>query len=120
MLNLLELGTGHRHLCGLVFKPLHQRLQPFDFLLLQLVILLLLFPVQPFSFHKGGIIAGISHRCFIFDFVYHIHHPVQKHPVMGYDDHRPVIILQIPFQPADGRHIQVVGRLVQKQDIRLA
>ena len=38
---------------------------------------------------------------------------------MGYDDYGPVIILQIPFQPVNSRHIQMIGRLIQKKDIRL-
>ncbi len=37
---------------------------------------------------------------------------------MGYDDNRLVVILQIPLQPLNGWHVQVVGRLVQQHDIR--
>ena len=45
--------------------------------------------------------------------------PVQEIPVMGYDEHSSGIIEQIGFQPGDGIHIQVVGGLVQKDDIRM-
>ena len=46
------------------------------------------------------------------------HDAVQKIPVVGNDDNRPGVVHQIGFQPRDGFHVQVVGRLVQKDDIR--
>ena len=46
------------------------------------------------------------------------HDAVQKIAVVGNDDDRPGVVHQIGFQPCDGFHVQVVGRLVQKDDIR--
>ena len=46
-------------------------------------------------------------------------HPVQKITVMGYDEHGSAVIGEEGFQPPDGFHIQVVGGLIQKNDIRL-
>ena len=43
---------------------------------------------------------------------------VQKIAVVGDDDDRPGVVHQIGFQPRDGFHVQVVGRLVQKDDVR--
>ena len=45
--------------------------------------------------------------------------PVQEIPVMGHDEHSSGIVEQIGFQPGDGVHIQVVGGLVQKDEIRM-
>ena len=37
---------------------------------------------------------------------------------MGNDNDRPGVVHQIGFQPRDGFHVEVVGWLVQKDDIR--
>ena len=44
---------------------------------------------------------------------------VQEVTVVGYGNHRTFILLQMLFQPVDTFRVQVVGRLVQQQDIRL-
>ena len=44
---------------------------------------------------------------------------VQKIAVMRYDHNRSLIVHQKSLQPPDRFHIQMVGRLVQKQDVRL-
>ncbi len=44
---------------------------------------------------------------------------VQEVAVMGDDDHRAVSRVEHILQPADGMDIQVVGRLVQQQDVRV-
>ena len=44
---------------------------------------------------------------------------VQKIPVMGNHDDRVLEINQEILQPADGIQIQVVGRLVEQQDVRI-
>ena len=36
---------------------------------------------------------------------------------MGHDDDRSLIIQQIVFQPGDGFHVQMVGGLVQQDDV---
>ena len=38
---------------------------------------------------------------------------------MGYDEDSTGIIEQISFQPGNGIHIQMVGRLVQKNQVRM-
>ena len=45
--------------------------------------------------------------------------PVQKIPVMRHKQNRPWKILQITLQPHNRLRIQVVGRLIQQQNIRL-
>ena len=44
--------------------------------------------------------------------------PVQKVPVVGDDDDGPLIVHEEGFQPGDGMHVQMVGGLVQQDDIR--
>ena len=44
---------------------------------------------------------------------------IKKITVMGYNKYSSRIIQQISFQPGNAFHIQVVGRLIQKKDIRL-
>ena len=45
---------------------------------------------------------------------------IQEIAVVGYDDDRIVEINKEIFQPCDGIQVQVVGRLIQKKDIRVA
>ncbi|CAI8783898.1 protein of unknown function [Methylococcus capsulatus] len=44
---------------------------------------------------------------------------VEEMAVVGNDDHRAGPLVQHVFQPADGVDVQVVGRFVQQQDIRV-
>ena len=45
---------------------------------------------------------------------------IQEITVMGYHDHRIFKVDQKFFQPFDRTEIQVVGRLVEKKDVRIA
>ena len=38
---------------------------------------------------------------------------------MGNQNKRVLILLEVAFQPFNMLHVQIVGRLIQKQDIRL-
>jgi hypothetical protein len=42
---------------------------------------------------------------------------VQEIAIVGDGDDRAAVLLQVPFQPGHGLGIQVVGRLVQQQDV---
>ena len=66
-----------------------------------------------------AVVSGIAFRGSILDLVDHIRHVVKKHPVMGDHDHRSVIVFQVLLQPLHRGHVQMVGRLVQKHDVRL-
>ena len=46
-------------------------------------------------------------------------HHIQEVAVMGNDDHGAVARIQRLLQPADGVDIQVVGRFVEQQNIRV-
>ena len=46
-------------------------------------------------------------------------HLIQEIPVMGYHENHALITRQIVLQPVNHRFIQMVGRLVQKQHIKI-
>jgi hypothetical protein len=48
-----------------------------------------------------------------------LRHVVQEVPVMGYGEDRAGVALQMSFQPLHRFGVEVVGRLVQQQEIRL-
>ena len=83
------------------------------------MILHLLVVVFLFAGDKIGIIARIAPCCAILYLVDHIDHIVEKHTVMGYDNHCLGVRLKIALKPLDSRDIEVVGRLVKKQYVRL-
>ena len=118
MLNHHALGPGGRHLGGRILPFLYPLRQPLDLLLLLLIVLFLLHQSLLLLSHKGGVITHITPDPVILDLVSYINHLVQEHSVMGYNDHRLVIVFQLPPQPLDGGQVQMVGGLVQKHDVR--
>ena len=110
----------HGNLGRLVLKTVHHALQTGNFLLLRIVILHKLVIIFFFALHEIRVVARIAGSSAVLNLIDHIHYIIQKHPVMGYDNYSLWIIFQIPFQPLDGGNIQVVRRLVKKQNIRLA
>ena len=52
------------------------------------------------------------------DFKYPVDHFIQEIPVMGHYEHGAFVGCQILFKPFQGIDIQMVGGLVQKQDVR--
>ena len=65
------------------------------------------------------VVAGISVQCSVFKLVYTSRNRIQKRPIMRHHDNSLGIVYQIILQPLDSFHIQMVGRLVKKQQIRL-
>ena len=53
------------------------------------------------------------------DFDYFCHDAIQKITVMGDDKYRAFIVDQICLQPCNRFHIQVIGRLIKKNYIRV-
>ena len=83
------------------------------------MILHLLVVVFLFAGDKIGIIAWIAPCRAVLYLVDHINHIIKKHTVMGYDNHCLRVRLQIALKPLNRSDIKVVGRLVQKQYVRL-
>ena len=94
---------------------------------LELRDLLLLAPVGGLQLGLSGgidllelvIVSHIAVQLLILHVVDQIDHAVQEGDVMGDQDEGVFIFLEIAPQPLDMLHVQVVGGLVQKEDIRL-
>ena len=119
MRDRLFLGVRHRYFGRLSLEAVDHPLQTLDLLLLCEIVLLLLFIIRFFAHDKIRIVPGIALRSSVFDLIDHVHDMIEKHPVMRDDNHRLRIILQISLQPLYRCNVQMVRRLVEKQDIRL-
>ena len=96
---------------------LRRGLQLGDLGLLLLVLLEpLLIPALLFL-HIEGVVAGVELRLSVLDFRHPFDHFVQKPAVVGDGQHRALEPLQIALQPFGGVQVQVVGGLVQQQDM---
>ena len=73
-----------------------------------------------FQLHKPGIAAWIAVKFPMIDLHDPGHHPIQKIPVMSYQHNSSPEFQQIIFQPLGHLVIQMVGGLVQDQDIPFA
>ena len=89
-----------------------------DFLLLVQVGLHLGFPKLGFFLGVICVIAPESSDGPLVDLHNLCDDPVQKIPVVGDDDDRALVVHKEGFQPGDGIHVQMVGWLVQHDDIR--
>ena len=118
--HLLQFGLCHGRLGGLVPKPLHNAAQMRNFALLLNVAFLLHLPVQPLFLRIGRIIAGIPGHLAKLNLIDLIHNVVQKLPVMRNNHHRVPVGTQITFQPFNGLDVEMVGGLVEQQDVRFA
>ena len=76
-------------------------------------------PLLP-HLHIIGIVSLIGCNSLVFNLKNPVSHPVQEKPVMGNNQHPAGVILQKSLQPLNHAYIQMVGRLVQKQKIRLS
>ena len=91
----------------------------FQFPLLVFVCLLLDIPVDGFLVHVCGVVAVVYSGFSVFDFHYLGDDFIQEITVMGNDEDRAVVCFQEIFQPFNGSNVQMVGRFVQQQQIRL-
>ena len=94
-------------------------LQFTDFLLLASVSSLKLSFLHLIHFLEMVIIPHITVQFLILHMINQIDNRIQKRNIVGDKDKCILIILQITLQPFDMFLIQIVGRLIQKQDIRL-
>ena len=118
LLNALDMGflfggTGS----GAPHEPLQLRAQ--DALALPLRGDLHILPLC-FQLHKPGVAAGVAVKFSVIDLHDPGHHPIQKIPVVGHQHNGAPEFQQIIFQPLGHFIIQMVGGLVQDQDIPLA
>ena len=69
--------------------------------------------------HKVGVIALITGDGMIFQFHHAGGNLVEEIAVMGDDQHAAAIGAQKTFKPLNHPDVEMVGRLVQKEEIRL-
>ena len=119
LVQFLLSGHGHvpRRHTRLVSR--HKILQFRDFLLLTIICRFQLRLFHRVNLLEFVIIAHIAVQLLIIHMVNQVDNAVEKRDVMRYEDKRVFIIIQIPFQPLNMNCIQIIGRLVQKQDVRL-
>ena len=89
---------------------------------LGLLLFVLLHPllIAAFLFHGvETVIAGVKLRFAVFDLNDPVHGAVQKVAVMGDGHHGAPELLDVGLQPLRSVEIQMVGRLVQQQDVRI-
>ena len=90
----------------------------FDFPLLIQVCLILSVSQLRLFFCIRRVVALERNHLTGFDFYYLSHYLVKKITVMGNNKNSSRIIQKIGFQPGNTFHVQMVGRLVKKKDIR--
>jgi hypothetical protein len=66
---------------------------------------------------KAAVVAAIAGQLGVVNVERHIGHRVQKFPVVADHDHGACVALQPGFEPDQGVQVQVVGGLVQDQDV---
>ena len=67
--------------------------------------------------HVEGVVAGVELRLAVVDLDDPLDHPIQEPAVVGDGQHRALVAIQILLQPLGGVEIQVVGGLVQQEDV---
>ena len=85
--------------------------------LLLLVLLELLLVAPLLLLHIKAVVARVKLRLAIVDLDDPAYHPVQEPAVVGDGQHGALVTVQILLQPFGGPEIQVVGGLVQQEDV---
>ena len=99
--------------------PLHGVAQLLEFGLLLLILLQLQVEPGLLFIHVVGIVAGIKLRVALGDFNDPVCHLVNKIPVVGNGEDRALEGIDVLLQPLHAVQIQMVGGLVQQQNVRL-
>ena len=71
-------------------------------------------------FEERGVVAGVGKRAPLVDLDDPRGDDVEEVAIVSHEDHRTGKAFEIIFQPADRLGVEVVGRLVEQQQIRLA
>ena len=91
-----------------------------DLLLLLAVVLFVYLSVEPSLLHTASVIAVIEFRLMMLDGKGLIRHAVEKISVVRDHKHALFVLYEVVFKPAERFDIEMVGRLVEHKDIRLA
>ena len=113
--------AGHSHVsCGnTCLIPCYKILQLTDLLLLFAVSSLQLCLLDRIDLLEMIVISYITVQFLIFHVIDNVNYRIQEGNIVGNKDKGILIIQKISFQPCNMLLIQIVGRLIQKQDIWL-
>ncbi len=99
-------------------EAVDERLHMGDFLLLSLIGRLECF-LLGFPLFQIQVIVSMIHRGSpLGEFNHTVHHMIHERPVMGNQKNRAGKLIQKILEPFDGRNIQMIGRLIQKENFR--
>ena len=96
---------------------LHRVAKLLQFGLLLFILLHLKIKPRLLFIHIEGVVAGIEFRMAVHDFNNPLGYLIEKIPVMGDGQHRTLKGLDIALQPFHAAQVQMVGRLVQEQNV---
>ena len=66
-----------------------------------------------------GVIAGVSDQLLVRDLVNLLHHFIHELAIMRNQQQRAGVVLQIILQPKKRQQVEMIGRFVEQQQIRL-
>ena len=89
------------------------------FLLLVAVGRLKLLEAHVLLLEEVRVIAAVFHQFFVVDVVHAFHQLIHEIPVVGNHQDGSGVVFQVSLEPQQGQEVQVVGRFVQHQEVRL-
>ncbi len=116
---IFDLGLGEGCLVLFVAEFFDQCRDAFDLLLLPQECFMVLFDIFFFCFYIMTVAAWKAHRLSEFDLNDLVDHVIKEHAVVADQDDGSRIVFYISFEPFDRFDIEMIGRLVKKQDIGL-
>ena len=122
VLDLLQTLDALLHLLGLrrlVAEAVDERLHVLDVALLRRALGLELLQVVLALLEVARVVAGVRGEASVLERRHVAHARVHEGAVMAHDEHGAVIRGQERLQPPDALEVQVVGGLVQKQQVRV-
>jgi len=114
---LLDAALNLRRAIGLIAEAADESLDTGDFLVLTLA-------GRPQGSHARfpgnqvlAVVARILGKAAVPQFDNAPNHAIEEEPIMGHQDHGEGIVDQVFFQPVAGRQVEMVGRLIEQQQI---
>ena len=118
-LDLLQLALRLRGLAGLGAKAIRELLKRGDFLLLILIGGKLLLFARNLFHEIFIVVSAVAVQAGVRDFHDGIHELIQELPIMGDHEDRAGIVAEIFLKPDERFEIEMIGRFVEQQKIRL-
>ncbi len=107
----------------LAWRPFRRHSYPFELTFERLLPLVFaaLFLGEPGTllFEPARVVALVRYPLAAVEFEYPAGDVVEEITVVRHRDDRALVFLQMLLQPADGLGVQVIRRLIEKQDVRL-